>query len=265
MTVRWPVGDASATAGRVRRTGSDLRRPCAVFHCHRHGTGGRVSRRWRYPGAAPRERVWAVHARTITIDARPEAVEAGLAYVRDEVLPTVLDMPGCIGMSMVADRVTGRCIATSAWESEEAMHASEGPVAPTRARAAEILGGPPQVEEWEIALMHRDHRSGEGACVRSTWLTGDPANLERNIDVFKLTTLPALEQFDGFCSASLLVNRASGRVLATIAYDSPQAREQARQQADALRSRTASEMAAKVQDVREFDLVHAHLHVPEMA
>ncbi len=206
-----------------------------------------------------------MYARTTTVDAGPGKLDAGLAYIRDEVFRNVTNMPGCIGMSLVADRESGRCIATSAWESEEAMRATESAVAPLRERAADIFGSMPQVEEWEIAVMHRDHASGEGACVRSTWLQGAPADVDRSTDVFKLTTLPALEEFAGFCSASLLVNRATGRALATIAYDSPQAREATRERASALRDRTSNEMGAGIEAVREFDLVMAHLHVPEMA
>ncbi len=205
-----------------------------------------------------------MYARTITIDARPEAFDAGIALVRGQIFDAVIQTPGCVGMSLVADRQSGRCIATSAWESEQAMHDSDARVMPLRHRAAETLGGPAQVEEWEVALMHRDHRSSDGSCVRSTWIQGAPTELEASIEVFKSTTLPALEGFDGFCSASLLVSRSTGRALATIAYDSREALERTREQANALRARTATEMGSGVQDVREFDLLLAHLHLPEM-
>lgn len=206
-----------------------------------------------------------MHARTTTLDTRPGDIEAGLAYIRDEVFGAVTNMPGCVGMSLVADRDSGRCIATSAWESEEAMRATESAVAPMRDRAGEIMGTTARVEEWEIAVMHRDHTSGAGACVRSTWIQGAQADVDRSIDIFKLTTLPALEEFDGFCSASLLVSRATGRALATVAYDSRAALDAAREGANALRERTTNEMSAGVLAVQEFDLVLAHLHVPEMA
>jgi heme-degrading monooxygenase HmoA len=206
-----------------------------------------------------------VHARTTTLDARPGNIDAGLAYIRDEVFGALTNMPGCVGMSVVADRDGGRCIATSAWESEDAMRATEASVGPLREKAAEIFGSTPNVEEWEIAVVHRDHASGDGACVRSTWIQGDPADVDRSIDVFKLTTMPALEEYDGFCSASLLVNRATGRALVTIALDSRDALDRSRERANAVRERTVTEMQAAVQEVREFDLVMAHLHVPEMA
>ena len=37
-------------------------------------------------------------------------------------------------------------------------------VRPIRQRVAEILGGSPEVAEWEVAAMHRDHRATDCAC-----------------------------------------------------------------------------------------------------
>ncbi|HET7355373.1 MAG TPA: hypothetical protein VFJ09_01720 [Nocardioidaceae bacterium] len=205
-------------------------------------------------------------ARTVTTDSRPESVDEGIAYIQDTVFPQVRETPGCIGLSLVADRATGRCIATSAWESEQALHDSELTIRPIRERAAEVFGSIPTVDEWELVNMHRLHPAPEGACVRSSWIQGDPADVDDLLEVFRTATLPALEGFDGFCSASLLVNRAEGRALATIAYDSRKTLMATREKANELRARTASGMGrgGKVQDVREFDLVHAHLHAPEM-
>lgn len=204
-------------------------------------------------------------ARTTTIDAVTGAFDAGIAFMRDEAYGTVTAMPGCVGMSVAADRESGRCIATSAWESQEAMRASNAAVQPLRDRAREIFGHPASVDEWDLALVHRDHPSGDGACCRSTWVQGEPEDIDHSIDVFRMTTLPALAELPGFASASLMVNRSDGRALATIAYDSRDALESSRQAAEALRSRTLSEMNADVRDVREFDLLMAHLHAPEMA
>ena len=82
-----------------------------------------------------------MYARSTTIEARPESIDAGIAYVRDEVMPALEAMHGCIGISLMVDRETGRCITTTAWEAEEAMRASAEEVAPVRDRAAESLQG----------------------------------------------------------------------------------------------------------------------------
>jgi hypothetical protein len=83
--------------------------------------------------------------------------------------------------------------------------------------------------------------------------------------VFKLTAMPAIQEYDGFCSASLLVNRRTGHSLVTVAYDSRNALERSRERSKTVRERTVNEMNASVLEVRDFDLVMAHLHVPEMA
>jgi len=205
-----------------------------------------------------------VYARSTTINARPENIDAGIAYVRDDVLPKVQRIDGCTGLSMIVDRDSGRCIVTAGWESEEALRNSADQVSPMRDRAAELFGGTPEVEVWEVAGMHRDHTSRDGACVRVTWMKGDPANADRAIDTFKLGVLPALEELEGFCSASLLIDRATGRAVSSVTYDSVEAMRATRGQATTLRTGASQEAGAEILDVCEFDLALAHLHVPEM-
>ena len=86
------------------------------------------------------------------------------------------------------------------------MRSSENQVGLIRDRAAAIFGGSPQVERWEIAVLHRDHRSRDGACVRATWMQVEPAQADRGIDMSKMAMLSAIEDLEGFCSASLMVD-----------------------------------------------------------
>ncbi|WP_427889139.1 hypothetical protein ACQHIV_37840 [Kribbella sp. GL6] len=210
-------------------------------------------------------RGWIVYARSTTISAIPASIDAGVAQVRDDVLPRLMAMDGCIGLSMITDRNSGRCIATSAWQSEEAMRATDEELRPIRDRIAETMGGgSPAVHEWEIAVLHRDHRSAVGACVRATWVQVDSAGLDRAIDVYKLASLPRLEDLAGFCSASLLVDRASGRAVSSVTYDSQEAMDSNREAAASMRSATAKDAGAEVLDVGEFELAIAHLRVPEL-
>jgi len=206
-----------------------------------------------------------VYARSTTFQARPESIDAGIAHVNDEVLPAIQRMEGCIGLSLLVDRQSGRCIATSAWETEEAMRATDQQLQPVRERVAEIVGGTPQVEEWEIAFLHRDHRAGPGACVRATWVQVDPAAVDRAVDIYKVATVPAMEGLEGFCSASLLVDRATGRAVSSVTYDSQETLASSRQQAKSIRASAIQEMGAEMLDIAEFELALAHLHVPEMA
>ncbi|MHA6627043.1 antibiotic biosynthesis monooxygenase [Pseudonocardia sichuanensis] len=206
-----------------------------------------------------------MYARSTTIRANPESIETGIAHVRDEVMPMVLGMEGCTGISMLVDRMSGQCIVTTAWQSKEAMEAGADRVRPLRERAAEMLGGRPQVDQWEIAVMHRDHTSAPGACVRATWLRMQPDQADRAIDVYRMGILPAVQEFEGFCSASLMVDRTEGYAVSSVTFDSREAMERSREPAEELRARGIREAGVEFVEGGEFELALAHLRVPEMA
>lgn len=222
--------------------------------------------RWRRRGAAPRGKGWIVYARSTTIQAQSSSIDAGVAHIRDAVMPRLQEVDGCVGLSLLADQRTGRCIVTTAWETEEAMRASAEQMQPVRDQAAQAFGwtGSPTIEEWEIAVLHRDHRSGEGACARATWVKLPPDQLDQGIEFYKTSVLPELEALDGFCSASLLVDRASGRAVSSASFDSLEAMNRNREQATALKNTKTAEAGAEELDDCEFELRLAHLRAPEL-
>jgi hypothetical protein len=216
------------------------------------------------PGRCPEQRGWTVYARSTTIQAQPSSIDDGIAYVRDDVMPALSAMDCYVGLSLLVDRESGRCIATSAWETEEACRESTQQAAPLRDRAAEVFGGAAAAEAWEIGILHRDHRSNDGACVRVTWIKLPPNQTDRAMDFYKSDVLPSLENLEGFCSASLLINRTSGRGVSSATFDSREAMERNREQSRELRNARTRELGADVIDVGEFELAIAHLRVPEM-
>ena len=200
-----------------------------------------------------------MYARSTTLDGSPANMEAGITFIKDEAAPMLDKLEGCRGLSVLVDREIGQCIATSSWETEAAMRASDEQLLPIRARGQEILGGSMQVDEWEIAVMHRTHH---GECCRVSWLTGD---LDAMTETFRVGILPELERTPGFCSASLLLNRSTGMGCASTVWETRAAMEASRSAADDMRNRAASDAAGEIVEVHEFDLAYAHLHVPEMA
>jgi len=137
-------------------------------------------------------------------------------------------------------------------------------VAPMRTRGEEIFGGAVSVDQWEIAVMHREHEAREGSWCRATWLQADAAELDGTIDFFKHTVLPALEETEGFCSASLLVDRSSGRCCSTARYDTQAHLEATREMAASMRSRRTEMGGVEFTEIDECELAIAHLRVPEL-
>lgn len=204
-----------------------------------------------------------MYARTTTMQGNSERIDDGVAMVRDEVMPALQGMDGCVGVSMLIDRETGGSIVTSSWESQDAMRATESQVGRMRDRAAQVFGGRPEIKEWEIAVLHRTRHAPDGACARVTWTRIDPSVVDPMLDYFRMSVLHEIEGLPGFCSTSLLIDRSSGiGALATV-YESRQALDASRDAASMLRSEATDKMEAELIDVADFEMALAHLRVPE--
>jgi quinol monooxygenase YgiN len=205
-----------------------------------------------------------MYARSTTVNATGDAIDAGVAYVRDEVMSLITSIEGCIGLSVLVDRQANRCIATSSWESQEAMRMSDAQLRSVREEAAARLGGSPQVQEWEIALMHRKHDAPDGACARVTWIRPVEGGLDEMMDSFRYLVLPDLEQHPGFCSASMLIDRGQNLVCGTGCFESRADLENTRPFAAERRAAMSARTGAEFVDVMECELAMHHLRVPEL-
>ena len=204
-----------------------------------------------------------MYARSTTLRGRPEAISAGIAMVRDEVMPAVQAMDGCIGLSMIVDRDTGGAIVTTAWQDEQTLRDSELQTGALRDRAPQVFGARPEVRSWKIAVLHRLRPTDVGACARVTWTLVQPDLVEQQLEIFRHQALPRMEDLHGFCSASLLVDRQTGRSVLSTTYESADAMRSTREAATDLRADITERMTSSVLDVAEFEVALAHLRVPE--
>jgi hypothetical protein len=74
-----------------------------------------------------------VHARSTTVQVHPSSIDAQVAHVRDDVMPALLATDGCIGLSMLVNHVSGRCIAPGRLRR---LHLQSSRAAADRRRAA---------------------------------------------------------------------------------------------------------------------------------
>jgi hypothetical protein len=207
--------------------------------------------------------VAAMYARSTTIHGDPQSVDQGIAYVRDAVMPMVHELDGCVGLSMLADRSTGHCIVTTSWRDDATLRSSQDGVRSAAERTVEVLGGRPELQEWEIAAMHRVHEAHHEAAARVTWLRTDPGSVNRAVDAVRLSLMPKLDDLAGFCSVSVMVRRNDGLTVAAVSYDSRADLERANEGAREFREEFAPTMGIEVTDTAEFDVAVAHLRIPE--
>jgi hypothetical protein len=203
-----------------------------------------------------------VYARSTTITARPDALDAGVAHVRDVLMPAARAVDACVGLSLLVDPGSGCCIVTTAWRTAEAMRTAADRLRQERDGLVALLDGEADDEEWEIAVLHRDHRSRPGACVRIVRVQLD--EVDHGVDLYRMVLLPQITGFPGFCSASLMVDRSTGHAVSSVTFDSREAMRCTRNLAAVVREGATREANAEILDVAEFDLALAHLHVPEL-
>ena len=207
-----------------------------------------------------------MYARTTTFHGHPRSIDAGIAYVREQVLPAVQEMEGCVGLAMLVDRSSGRCIVTTSWADEEALRRSGPFVGSLREAAAQILvgaDGEAQVASWTVGILHRVRPAPATAACRVIWTKGPIGRTERIIDTVRTVMVPRLDDLAGFCSMSVLIDEATGRCALACVYEDRQTMTRAKGQARAIRDEFAEHAGMQVTEVAEFDLVLAHLRVPE--
>jgi hypothetical protein len=204
-----------------------------------------------------------VRVRSTIVRGDPGCLDEGIIYLRDEVLPAMQEMDGFVGLSALAERLTGRCIATSAWTDERDMQAGDAQIRVLRAGMERRFGGQADGQEWQVALVHRRQTAAPGACARVTWARTVHEPMEGFVHAYRAILMPRLELLPGFSSLSLVVDRRTGRSSAVESFESRAALERSRGDARALREEFSTAMGARVTEVAEMDLVLAHLRVPE--
>jgi heme-degrading monooxygenase HmoA len=95
-----------------------------------------------------------MHARVSTIYGTTEQGEEGARSFREQILPALKGIDGSKGAMLLTDRTTGKTVAITLWEDEEAMQASEEAANALRRQAAEdnAAGEPPTVDRYEVVV-----------------------------------------------------------------------------------------------------------------
>jgi hypothetical protein len=145
------------------------------------------------------------------------------------------------------------------------MEASAEAIHPMRRNLLDRFGAGDDldVQEWEIAVLHREHPTGDGACARVTWIRTDPGKADQMLEMYRTRLMPRIQDMQGFCSLSMLVDRDGGRAVGTAVFENRSALEQTREDARSVREVAVNVGGVDILDVAEMDVVLAHLRVPE--
>lgn len=204
-----------------------------------------------------------MYARSTSFHGDPHRIDDAVRYVRDRAMPALMGMDGFVGISMLADRTSGRSVVTSSFEDLAALRRSASEMRGIRARIADVLQSPAALAEWRISLLHRERSTPPGARTRVTWCRTDPSRLDPLLDAYAESIVPRLTDLPGFCSVSVMADVEEGRSSTAVTFTDDAALDGAMAQLSPLLEELGRQYRGEVTDEATFDLVLAHLRVPE--
>ncbi|MDQ5827073.1 MAG: hypothetical protein M3441_23150 [Chloroflexota bacterium] len=95
-----------------------------------------------------------MHARVSIFEGPPFKIDDLVSQAREQVLPQARQMDGFKGLIALGDRQSGKTLAITFWEDEEAMRASEEAANQLRSESAEASGEQVAgVERYEVVVF----------------------------------------------------------------------------------------------------------------
>lgn len=198
----------------------------------------------------------AVIARVNILEADPDKIDDGIAFVRDRVQPAVDSEPGSRGLGMWVNRETGDVVVTTVWEDRAALEGSESGVAELRAEAARVVGAQGvQVELVEAEVVWQAAADQPGYWSRAVEMDVPKPRIDAAIALFRDEMLAKVTQIPGVNTVVFSADRGTGRTLLTVTYRSRDHLIASRDTAEAMRGGVVARLGAGRPVVRELETV----------
>jgi heme-degrading monooxygenase HmoA len=193
-----------------------------------------------------------VHVAVITADPRVRGDLIG--RVQSEVRPAVESQPGNLGMSLHTSPEGDVALLESFWASGDDMRAGQAVVAPGLRELAG-LARRTVTERYEVPVFEVEGLLGTGEGVRRTPMDVEPSQAEDLVAWYGDTAVPWLSDTDGFRSALLYVDWASGHLVSETVWRDTQALAASRSTAEAIQTAAVEETGCVIGSVAEYRLV----------
>jgi heme-degrading monooxygenase HmoA len=148
-------------------------------------------------------------------------MDAGVAFLRDKVVPELKGQKGFRGLTASGNRTTGDFGILGLWDSLEDLNASDSAVSKLRQEAMAAIGGEISVETME-QMVGEVARPQDlvGSPLRIVRVKMDPAKVDDHVAFFRSDVLPELKAAPGFLAVRNMVDRSTGEgVVGTIWAD----------------------------------------------
>ncbi len=161
-----------------------------------------------------------MYLRATRVQSPPDAIEKGIAYFKEKVVPAAKAAPGNAGAVLLVDRKTGSAVGLTLWETAQALSASEQLGITTRTQSAAAMGGSiVNVERFEQVIQDRAQPPKAGVFVRLNTVAGTPERIDNAIRFMEKQALPVLRTQKGYRALLMNVDRMTGRSTVATVWD----------------------------------------------
>lgn len=196
-----------------------------------------------------------MYARLNIIYGEKSKTDRGIDRIETTNRGAVEAATGNRGLTTLVDRQAGVIVAMSYWD--EPLSSSGAVLTRTRQDAVDAVDGDLVAESFEVAVAERRSTPPPGAVVRMARLRLEPSRIADGIAFVQAQVLPALHDGQGFCSAELLVDRATGDGVLVTAWDDEDCATRSESVLDLLHDGAAEQGVVGFPRTETYAMVHA--------
>ena len=203
-----------------------------------------------------------MYVRVTRVQSPPDAIEKGIAYFTENVVPAAKAAKGNAGQVLLVDRKTGAAVGITLWETAQALSASEQMGMTSRTQSAAAMGGSiVNVERFEQVIQDRAQPPKAGTFVRLNAVAGDPEKIDGAIKFIE-KSLPTLKAQKGYRGLIMNVDRMTGWGTVSSIWDSLADLEASESKVSGLRRDAADAAGAADVKVEIFEVAFADITQP---
>ncbi len=204
-----------------------------------------------------------MYGRMTRLQSSPDAVEKGIAFFKENVVPKARTTAGNAGAILLVDRKSGTAIGITLWETTQALNASEQLGISSRTQGAAATGGSiVDVDRYEQVLVDRPQPPKAGAYVRLNTVAGAPDRIDSVIKFMQKQALPLIQAQKGYRATIMNVNRLTGRSTVSTVWDTMADLEASELKVSGLRRDAADAAGASDVKVEIFETAFAEIKQP---
>ena len=204
-----------------------------------------------------------MYGRMTRLQSSPDAVEKGIAFFKENVVPKARTTAGNAGAILLVDRKSGTAIGITLWETTQALNASEQLGISSRTQGAAATGGSiVDVDRYEQVLVDRPQPPKAGAYVRLNTVAGAPDRIDSVIKFMQKQALPLIQAQKGYRATIMNVNRLTGRSTVSTVWDTMADLEASEPKVSGLRRDAADAAGASDVKVEVFETAFAEIKQP---